>query len=794
MSALPEITVAMSMHNASRFLRECIDSVLAQSFADFEFLIVDDGSSDGSADIVRSYADPRIRLICRPHDFIASLNTLLTEALGRYIARMDADDVMMPDRLRIQYDYLESHPEVAAVSAGAVKIDDAGNPIGRITTGDSGAPVAVDPRRMCEFNQVCNPASMIRRSVIDNLGLRYDPEFQVASDYRFWCDLLMSGAAIYLLPFDAIRYRISAGQISTARSDESEASARRIRRDLTMQLVAEANPGYTRDPVIESSGHELTLIIPFLNEGDEVENTVRSFFDHGGAGRVDIIVINDCSYDSYPYMERLTAIPGVTYILNRERLGVAASRDKGVSLCRTPYFLLLDAHMRAYDNLWVTEIPRLLRENDRRILCCQTRFLTHDESGNVIDDDRSPQSYGARLIFREGTPMPGIEWISEEQTPDRKIETIPAVYGAAYAASTVYWSHIGGLHGLREYGYDEQLLSLKTYLDGGSCVLLKNIQLGHIYRDRMPYRVSHNTSIYNSLFITETLFPPKERCKARASAYLYNRNRFIDSFVELNNYLDTNPTVKNTVKSADRAMSRIKKMNRTATMLERSLINDISSRIDDIADYVMSTKPDGCGLFHGTAGFAVWLYLYYRYSGNKKAAEIARDYIRIIPENIDPGDLTFQTGLSGIGWAVSYLAHMGLSDVNNIFLDSIINTISSRIESEANNSDDNSLRSGRAGWLAFMCSIFEKISDSSTLAATDKIAYGIMNDPAVGAKEYFYSFLWMQRRKDNPGNQFYLPALSDWIRPTGFIPKDNKYWSLSLYDGVLANSSLCFEL
>ena len=96
MSLTPKISVCMAMYNAAPYLCECVDSILAQTFADFELLIVDDGSTDSSTDIVRSYSDPRIRLICRPHGFIKSLNTLLSHARGEYIARMDADDIMLP--------------------------------------------------------------------------------------------------------------------------------------------------------------------------------------------------------------------------------------------------------------------------------------------------------------------------------------------------------------------------------------------------------------------------------------------------------------------------------------------------------------------------------------------------------------------------------------------------------------------------------------------------------------------------------------------------------------------------
>ena len=112
------ISVCIPIYNASLYLRECIDSILSQSYKDFELLIVDDGSTDNSSAIVHSYNDPRIRLIQNNHNYIGSLNLLLKEAKGKYIARMDADDRMCPNRLQVQFDYMESHPKVDILGSG----------------------------------------------------------------------------------------------------------------------------------------------------------------------------------------------------------------------------------------------------------------------------------------------------------------------------------------------------------------------------------------------------------------------------------------------------------------------------------------------------------------------------------------------------------------------------------------------------------------------------------------------------------------------------------------------------
>lgn len=114
------ISVCLPVYNRAKYIGECIESILQQTFTDFELLIVDDGSTDETCDVILSYNDPRIRLILGEHDYIGSCNRLYDEAKGKYIARMDSDDLMLPNRLRIQYEYMESHPEVDILGGGAI--------------------------------------------------------------------------------------------------------------------------------------------------------------------------------------------------------------------------------------------------------------------------------------------------------------------------------------------------------------------------------------------------------------------------------------------------------------------------------------------------------------------------------------------------------------------------------------------------------------------------------------------------------------------------------------------------
>ncbi|GHV09019.1 hypothetical protein FACS1894160_4250 [Bacteroidia bacterium] len=110
----PVISIITPFYNACSFIGATIESVLNQTFTDFEFLLLDDGSPDNSVSVVQGYKDERIQLIRSNHDFIKTSNKGLRLARGKYIARLDADDIMLSSRLQEQYDFMEQHPDIDA--------------------------------------------------------------------------------------------------------------------------------------------------------------------------------------------------------------------------------------------------------------------------------------------------------------------------------------------------------------------------------------------------------------------------------------------------------------------------------------------------------------------------------------------------------------------------------------------------------------------------------------------------------------------------------------------------------
>lgn len=241
----------------------------------------------------------------------------------------------------------------------------------------------------------------------------------------------------------------------------------------------------------------LTLIIPFLNEGEEVYNTVRNLRENS-IYDFNIILINDASSDGYNY-QSIAQQFNATYIEHSERKGVAFSRDEGVEICPTQYFLLLDAHMRVFQKDWVAVILRELQDNERALFCCKTLAL--DEKGNLLEKAKNTQGYGAYLDFDDLSA----NWIIN---PLNEPSEIPCVLGASYACSKSYWKYLQGLEGLKYYGMDEQFISIKVWLEGGQCKLIKEVTFGHIFRqqEQVPYESKPIEFFYNQFLLVELFF------------------------------------------------------------------------------------------------------------------------------------------------------------------------------------------------------------------------------------------------------------------------------------------------
>lgn len=182
---MPKVTVLMAVYNGERYLQEAIDSILAQTYHDFEFLIINDGSSDSTWEILNSYKDPRIRLLNNDSNLglTRSLNKGLKLAEGELIARQDGDDISEPERLAKQVAFLETHPEVALVGTQYKEIDSEGQLIRECNLPYDSTQIRWDILFYCPF---VHSAVMFRRATItEHIGF-YNEDFLYAQDYDLW--------------------------------------------------------------------------------------------------------------------------------------------------------------------------------------------------------------------------------------------------------------------------------------------------------------------------------------------------------------------------------------------------------------------------------------------------------------------------------------------------------------------------------------------------------------------------------------------------------------------------------
>jgi len=214
---MPKVSVVVASYNHGKYVSEAIQSVLQQSYQDFEIIITDDGSTDRTVSKIKKISDPRIKLFCLERNqgqFVATNNSL-KEAKGRYIAVLNSDDLFLPDKLAKQVNFLDGHPEIGAVFGQAEIIDEDGCPLA--DESNSYCRIFKQPNRyrfewlnhfFYRGNCLCHPSVLIRRKCHETVGF-YDERYAQLADFDFWVRLLME-YEIFVIQENLIKFRIRA--------------------------------------------------------------------------------------------------------------------------------------------------------------------------------------------------------------------------------------------------------------------------------------------------------------------------------------------------------------------------------------------------------------------------------------------------------------------------------------------------------------------------------------------------------------------------------------------------------
>ena len=279
MNSSVQISILMPVYNCALYLAEAIDSILNQTFTDFELIVLDDGSTDGSAEIAKSYNDSRIVYHCNEKNLglANNLNVGLRMAKGKYIARMDGDDISLPERLQTQFDYLESHPDIDLCSCGLQMFGTENTVWVRESN-----PEAVKIT-MIFYSPVLHASSVWRREAFEKHNLYYDQNAFPAEDYDLWARAIFH-CRLVNIPQVLYKYRIHGIQV-TKTDDRVAQKDREIRINFLRNALPDMDenfyPGFvdkfiSAKNISASNIGELKGLYLQLLEA----NSKQHFFDH----------------------------------------------------------------------------------------------------------------------------------------------------------------------------------------------------------------------------------------------------------------------------------------------------------------------------------------------------------------------------------------------------------------------------------------------------------------------------------------------------------------------------------
>ena len=250
----PLISVVMSNYNTPlNYLEESINSILSQTYSNFEFIIVDDGSTDGSIEKIKSFDDPRIKLICnkRKHGLAYSLNKGFSVCKGKYIARMDSDDISLPKRFEKQVGFMEKNENTIVCGTWAEVIDDNGNNIRSNFIRETIADMDSYKIRLLFSNNplLLHPSAFFNRSLLVKYNIHYDEQYKYAQDYKMWVDCSVH-ANCNIIPQYLLQYRKHSLSVSESKRDLQDSYACQIMQEqldaLHLTLTDETRPIHFR--------------------------------------------------------------------------------------------------------------------------------------------------------------------------------------------------------------------------------------------------------------------------------------------------------------------------------------------------------------------------------------------------------------------------------------------------------------------------------------------------------------------------------------------------------------------
>lgn len=266
----PLVTVFMPIYNSEKYIAESLESILRQTYRNLEIILVDDGSTDRSVEIVESYNDNRIKLIKNEKNMGIpyTRNVGLQNASGKFMAIMDSDDIALPERVEKQVEFLEKNPEIDVLGSYYYKFSDKKTREIRLNY--------IHPNEinivLMFYSPISNPSSMVRLETVRKHNLAYNLNYFVAQDYGFWVDISKVGGKIAVLPEFLLKYRTGHENITKKSHSKKTERRKQVLRSIHKDILSHYN--------IHLSDDELKVYSEFFSYNywtiDDVENLISA--------------------------------------------------------------------------------------------------------------------------------------------------------------------------------------------------------------------------------------------------------------------------------------------------------------------------------------------------------------------------------------------------------------------------------------------------------------------------------------------------------------------------------------
>jgi GT2 family glycosyltransferase/pyruvate-formate lyase-activating enzyme len=366
----PKISVVMATYNDGLYLQMAVESILKQTFQDFELIIVDDGSTDATPDILSKVEDPRVRVFRNSQNLglTKSLNIGVRHARGRYIARMDADDISLPHRLETQVNFLEKNREYGLIGSSYYKMDETGEIHSLIHVLEDDRSLQAGLKKQNWFG---HGSVMMRKDAFQQVG-GYDERFRFAQDYDLWLRMAKfykvanSGEPLYC-------WRFTESSISKTRAEEQKYFAN--------LALFEAEKRDKEEISFQTTGPMVSIVVPTHNRPEMLVEAVQSILNQTYP-HVEIVVVNDAGVNVESVLSSLNKKGNIVYVKHDRNRGLAAARNTGIRLARGKYIAYLDDDDLYYPN-HLEALVHFLEGSDHKVAYTDA-YRAHQQKENGV--------------------------------------------------------------------------------------------------------------------------------------------------------------------------------------------------------------------------------------------------------------------------------------------------------------------------------------------------------------------------------------------------------------------------